>query len=73
MSVVESKSFKRYKVIDIKDNFCRAIEFEDRSYKVRNAEGERIDLKLPAILESADCPDKSHFEDLINSEITDLK
>lgn len=30
-------------------------------------------MKMPDILESEDCPDKSHFEDLINSEITDLK
>ena len=75
MNVVESKNFKRYKVIDFNENtnFCKAIEFDDRVYKVRNAEGERIDLQLPNILATEDWPDKAHFEDLINSEITDLK
>lgn len=75
MNVVESKSFKRYKVISFDEttNFSKCVEFEDRNYTVRNAEGERVDMKLPEILASEDCPDKGHFEDLINSEITDLK
>ena len=73
MSVVESKNFKRYKVIDLKDNFCRAIEFEDRLYGVKNSEGEKVKMSMPDILASEDLPDKSIFEDLINSEITDLK
>lgn len=56
MNVVESKNFKRFKVIDFNEstNFCKAVEFEDRVYKVRNAEGERIDLQLPDILASED-------------------
>lgn len=75
MNVVESKSFKRFKVLEFNEttNFCKAVEFEDRTYKVRNAEGERVEMLLPDILASEDCPDRAHFEDLINSEITDLK
>jgi endopeptidase La len=75
MNVVESKTFKRFKIIDFNEttNFCKAIEFEDRTYKVRNEEGEKIEMQLQDILASEQCPDKSHFEDLINSEITDLK
>jgi endopeptidase La len=75
MNVVESKSFKRFKVIGFNEttNFSKCIEFEDRTYKVRNEEGEKVDMKLPDILASEECPDKGHFEDLINSEITDLK
>jgi hypothetical protein len=49
MNVVESKSFKRYKVLNFDEttNFCKVIEFEDRSYKVRDAEGERVEMKFP--------------------------
>ena len=74
MNVVESKNFKRFKVIDFNENtnFWKAIEFDDRVYKVRNAESERIDLQIPNILSSEDWPDKAHFEDMINSEIIDL-
>ena len=73
MNVVESKSFRRYKVIDVKDNFSRCVEFTDRTYKVRDEEGERVEMTMEQILSSEDSPDKAHFEDLINSEITDLK
>jgi len=75
MNVVESKSFKRYKVIDFneKTNFCKAVEFEDRTYRVRNSEGEKVDMRIEEIFVNDQCLDKSHFEDLINSEIADLK
>ncbi|CAI2378439.1 unnamed protein product [Moneuplotes crassus] len=75
MNVVESKSFKRFKVISYDDqtNFVKAVEYGDRLYRVRNSEGEKVDMTLEEIFESENCPDKPHFEDLINSEISDLK
>lgn len=75
MNVVESKVFKRYKVLNFDEdtNFCECVEFEDRTYKVRNSEGDTVEMQLNEILEGEDCKDKTQFEDLINSEITDLK